>query len=421
MFSATKFVVAGVIVALFGGFLLAGVLTTQQDEEPLPAVGASPSASTTPPVISTQAELLPGVELVTQQFASTVFRVLGDGAGHDLSRIWQVALTPDEEAWILTMQPDVGGQARIFRLGEPGAFTSADGIPEIVEGIEVGADDRLYAHASKPGKVTLDDWRVLTDQGWVAPTREERAAATRRLDESVGSRVNAADGTTWQLHAGPDDDAIGKDLVHRGPNGRTTYQLEDMNFDWGKKWLKATGLHKIRLGTLAAAPDGRVWSLWAAGNNANADTGLALAEFDGETWTDITPQQWRYRSRWPFGDDERPGGIYGAALSVDPDGMLHVTVDIHDFDIHWPGDGPAPVERVVAGWDGDRWAVESRTSWDLASIPKPSGPMAGIWIADVAPSGTMVLQIGFDGLDTLLYVIEPEVDESLDEDELMAP
>jgi hypothetical protein len=47
--------------------------------------------------------------------------------------------------------------------------------------------------------------------------------------------------------------------------------------------------------------------------------------------------------------------------------------------------------------------------------------MAGIWIADVAPSGTMALQIGFDGLDTLLYVIEPEVDESLDEDELMAP
>ena len=28
VFSATKFVVAGVIVALFGGFLLAGVLTT---------------------------------------------------------------------------------------------------------------------------------------------------------------------------------------------------------------------------------------------------------------------------------------------------------------------------------------------------------------------------------------------------------
>ena len=44
MFSATKFVVAGAIVALFGGFLLAGVLT-QPSEEQVPVFGASPSAS----------------------------------------------------------------------------------------------------------------------------------------------------------------------------------------------------------------------------------------------------------------------------------------------------------------------------------------------------------------------------------------
>ena len=49
MFSATKFLVAGAIVALFGGFLLVGLLTRQQSEEVLPAVGAtaSPSPKTT--------------------------------------------------------------------------------------------------------------------------------------------------------------------------------------------------------------------------------------------------------------------------------------------------------------------------------------------------------------------------------------
>ena len=48
MFSALKFVVASVIVALFGGFLLAGILTTQQDGEVLPAaVTGSPSPMTT--------------------------------------------------------------------------------------------------------------------------------------------------------------------------------------------------------------------------------------------------------------------------------------------------------------------------------------------------------------------------------------
>jgi len=44
MFSATKFVVVGVIVALFGGFLLSGVLTSPEDET-MPAVGVSASAS----------------------------------------------------------------------------------------------------------------------------------------------------------------------------------------------------------------------------------------------------------------------------------------------------------------------------------------------------------------------------------------
>jgi hypothetical protein len=44
MFNATKFVVAGVIVALFGGFLLSGVLN-QPNKEQLPAALATPSAS----------------------------------------------------------------------------------------------------------------------------------------------------------------------------------------------------------------------------------------------------------------------------------------------------------------------------------------------------------------------------------------
>ena len=43
-FSATRFVVAGVIVALFGGLLLAGVLSPQAGDQ-LPAAGASASPS----------------------------------------------------------------------------------------------------------------------------------------------------------------------------------------------------------------------------------------------------------------------------------------------------------------------------------------------------------------------------------------
>jgi len=43
MFSAVKFIAAGVIVALFGGFLLAGILTTPQGDEAMPAAGTGGS------------------------------------------------------------------------------------------------------------------------------------------------------------------------------------------------------------------------------------------------------------------------------------------------------------------------------------------------------------------------------------------
>lgn len=47
--SATNFIVAGAIVALFGGFLMAGALTQQQGEESSPAVGASASPDASRP------------------------------------------------------------------------------------------------------------------------------------------------------------------------------------------------------------------------------------------------------------------------------------------------------------------------------------------------------------------------------------
>ena len=62
MFSATKFVLAGAIVALFGGLLLSGVLTTQP-EETRPAVGASTTPeATVSPLIELPTEIPAGVE-----------------------------------------------------------------------------------------------------------------------------------------------------------------------------------------------------------------------------------------------------------------------------------------------------------------------------------------------------------------------
>ena len=67
MLSALKFVAAAAIVALFGGFLLAGVLTTQQGDDMTPgavtAPAVRPRASRPGRSPSVRTDLLPGVTL----------------------------------------------------------------------------------------------------------------------------------------------------------------------------------------------------------------------------------------------------------------------------------------------------------------------------------------------------------------------
>ena len=76
MFSALKFIAAGVIVALFGGFLLAGVLTTPQGDEvapaavtesPEPEATTAPEEPTEPPDPSVRTDILPGIALTVEE------------------------------------------------------------------------------------------------------------------------------------------------------------------------------------------------------------------------------------------------------------------------------------------------------------------------------------------------------------------
>ena len=48
MSSVVEFIAAAAIVALFGGFLLAGVLTTQPSEEPVPAAASGGPGTLSP-------------------------------------------------------------------------------------------------------------------------------------------------------------------------------------------------------------------------------------------------------------------------------------------------------------------------------------------------------------------------------------
>ena len=132
MFSAVKFIAASVIVALFGGFLITGVLTTQQGDEMAPAAVTAPptieatSAPTEAPTRPVRTDILAGVELTVEEVEPSVFRVVNDGvrdlvlggntdivAGHDggiyLLRKHQFIRLGSEsgQAW-----PEAGGPYR---------------------------------------------------------------------------------------------------------------------------------------------------------------------------------------------------------------------------------------------------------------------------------------------------------------------
>jgi hypothetical protein len=142
MFSATKFVVAGVIVALFGGFLLSGVLTQGPRDETAPAVGASasappePTTATASPESSAEvapdrtadttirADIIPGVDLEVEEVEPGVLRVVSDGvrtltvpayrrSGRDYSYRLSTTIAVSPDGAVFFLGPDGG-----YRLGD---------------------------------------------------------------------------------------------------------------------------------------------------------------------------------------------------------------------------------------------------------------------------------------------------------------
>ena len=107
MFSALKFVVASVIVALFGGFLLASVFTPQRDDMAPAAVTESPSPTATEGLLS---------GMVTEEVEPGVYRVVNDGVRDIASvRYGDVVAGHDGSIWL----SGAGSRQDIVRLGSP--------------------------------------------------------------------------------------------------------------------------------------------------------------------------------------------------------------------------------------------------------------------------------------------------------------
>ena len=287
MFSTTRFLVAGAVVALFGGFLLAGVQTTQPSDEQTPAVGASASTSFAPEatasvdaspvsdhvdreVTTVRSDLLPGVDLVTEEVEPGVSRVVSDGV-RDLDWVTgdvygggDVLAGPDGTVWSFR-------DTTFFRVADEATFAKAADM----DWDDIDADDqgRLWAadardtSTSDPGG---GDLMVFDGRSWSVqdfPSGQSVRQVEVTGDGSVwamslgAGRATVArlDGGVWRIQGALDGVADAR--------GSTDLSVSDS----GDVWVGLHSTHDDALEDLAsrigepdqfrvgAAPDGTVW------------------------------------------------------------------------------------------------------------------------------------------------------------------
>lgn len=245
-FSATKFVVAASIVALFGGLLLAGVMT-EPIEKAVPAL--SPSPATTPDRL--RAMPSPSAGLVTEPVAPGVVRVLSDGAGHDLASLGvdDIAVGADGAVWMTA-------SSGLFRLGQPG-MAPVRGDPSY-RNLTVANDGTVWAGVGDPSSYDGERWS--SSPGYVARW------AVR------------PDGTVWGVR--PDANYFSEE--GREPPGFVLSRIEDGRWTtvdlvgWPRR---AIGDGSAPYGPgLVATADGSLWLIARRGDEA------LLVRYDGTRW-----------------------------------------------------------------------------------------------------------------------------------------
>jgi hypothetical protein len=261
MFSATKFVVAGVIVALFAGFLLTGLLTTPQGDEIVPAA-ASPETG-----------LLPGVDLVTEEVEPGVERILSDGI-RDLSVVGVgrgrgrgapdgLAIAPDGAVWL-----DTG--STLVKLGDPESFPRpATGEPDL----KFSPDGSLWARTAGSFISRLEG------EGW-----SEMARMDPLMDGDAPWDF-APDGTVWTGRSGAR-------VARLGAPGWQEHPI-DLDFRQLMNDHPIAFLGQSELGPGAYFEDLRVdtnGDVWAALSVADrGEAPMVLLRYDGETWSLVDP------------------------------------------------------------------------------------------------------------------------------------
>jgi len=313
MFSALKFITAGVIVALFGGFLLAGVLTTPNDDL------MAPAAVTESPSPMTAEELLSG--MVTEEVEPGVFRVDHDGV-RDLSSAdyWGVFAGQDGSIWLDFSRLGVA-ETHDWQLAEH----------DSLEDLEVTPGGTVWAVAVKDDESTLRDEWTDRDESTLRSFDGETWTTHRAVDMryGVGDVEVASDGvvwaalgdgtlgyldaddSTWQTietpTTRPSSEAAGS-LPGAGEpyeEGEFVLAIRVHGFiatesdvwapDYGGVWHYADGAWEhITYGgaDTGALPDDVFWGLGPGTGRpvrSEEDWGQGVSRFDGRTWVRYLP------------------------------------------------------------------------------------------------------------------------------------
>lgn len=395
MFGATRFVLAAVIVALFGGFVLAGVVT-QPSDETVPA--------------ATDPDLLPGVDLITEEVEPGVYRVLNDGE-RDLAALRDPA-NPWGPAYMLEVGLDggvwrIGPDREFFRLGDPATHLWTDE-PVLIgdEDIEIALDGTVWsANEWRPNGVGKDmhlmsyDGTSWTDEGaswadeggylgvreleigpdgsvWVYGSGGlflSDATGWTRWPSGFGGRFHISeDGTRWFTGAGT---GVWRDRADWHDSDLTWESVQlDLAEDQGTGAPTST--------EAAISPDGTVWMHVDGGEVGDS----LLARFDGDEWSSWTeadgvPAHIETESWW------------GLAMAAARDGSVWLVSGRRDDDGAVCGRRPSSSDQRVSRFDGTAW----------------SHHLDGhcIHALDVADDGTAWVRAGTTSDTAEIYAITP--------------
>ncbi|MEA2026526.1 MAG: hypothetical protein U9O18_07525, partial [Chloroflexota bacterium] len=174
-FAALKFVTAGVIVGLFGGFLLAGVLTTQEGDR------IDPAAVTDSPSPMTIERLLSVAE--TTEVEPGILQVVGDGV-RDLASNDNISIVSGRDGGIWLLSED-----RFLRVGAEETHQWPSGQAEAVNAFGVAPDGTVWTVGQ--GEDGISILRSFDGERWIS---HEPTSDTRAIDVALDGRVWVA----WQ-------------------------------------------------------------------------------------------------------------------------------------------------------------------------------------------------------------------------------